>query len=366
MWDQTTRHYWYFDTWYFEVRTRGSFALGSVGCAVSPARRIPCVYVLTNSMEAAAEGEVPAEVLRALFAHAGAALGGRGAASAARVSRAWRAAAGSDGVVRAALGSNDADERVRGCKVVSTAARAGPRADAHEGSAAVDAAAAEMKGTFDALLEALLRDGEARVRREAARALWVLSRGEVTPERAKAIAAALDGEALFTLEGHGDTVISVCFSPDGKQLATGSGDRTVQLWDVETGACVKTLQGHGDGVFSVCFSPDGRWLALGSADNTVRLWDMETGVCVRTLKGHGNSVWGNVVLVHSVCFSPDGRQLASGSSDDTLQLWDAETGACVKALEGHGDEVTSVCFSPDGRRLASGSYDATARLWLLV
>ena len=70
-------------------------------------------------MEAAAEGEVPAEVPRALFAHGGAALGSRGAASAACVSRAWRAAAGPHGVVRAALGSEDADERVRGCKAVA-------------------------------------------------------------------------------------------------------------------------------------------------------------------------------------------------------------------------------------------------------
>ena len=82
------------------------------------ARRV-CACSPTAMEAAAEEAEVPVEVLRALFAHGVAALGGRGAAGAACVSRAWRAAAGPHGVVRAALGSEDADERVQGCKAVS-------------------------------------------------------------------------------------------------------------------------------------------------------------------------------------------------------------------------------------------------------
>ena len=163
-------------------------------------------------------------LLCAVVAHAGATFGARDVASTAAVSRACRAAVGPHGVVRAALGSHNAGERVKGCKVVAAA-----RVRAAEGEGEAASAAALLKSTFDALLEALLRDGEARVRREAVRALWVLSGGDVVPERATAMAEALGGGALFTLEGHGDGVTSVCFSPDGKQLASGSYGRTVQL-----------------------------------------------------------------------------------------------------------------------------------------
>jgi WD40 repeat protein len=98
------------------------------------------------------------------------------------------------------------------------------------------------------------------------------------------------------------SVHSVAFSPDGKQVVSGSGDRTVRFWDATTGATLQSLEGHSDWVNSVAFSPDGKQVVSGSRDRTVRLWDATTGAALQTLEGHSSSV-------NSVAFSPDGKLL---------------------------------------------------------
>jgi WD40 repeat protein len=73
---------------------------------------------------------------------------------------------------------------------------------------------------------------------------------------------------------HSSSVKSVAFSPDGKYLASGSGDKTVKLWSLESQKEVGKLQGHSRNVTSIAFSPDGKYLASGSEDKTVKLWNI--------------------------------------------------------------------------------------------
>ncbi|MGF1990140.1 MAG: caspase family protein [Nostoc sp. ZfuVER08] len=165
------------------------------------------------------------------------------------------------------------------------------------------------------------------------------------------------------LEGHSGPVQSVCFSPDGKMIATASWDNIVKLWSRE-GKELKTLKGHYDGVLSVCFSPNGKTVVSTGWDNTIRIWNLEGQELTQHPLGfgHRDQVW-------CVCFSPDGEMIASASHDRRVKLWNKDgqflRNLCESSTTEHELTVSSVCFSPNGQIIATASYDNTVKLWNL-
>jgi WD40 repeat protein len=158
---------------------------------------------------------------------------------------------------------------------------------------------------------------------------------------------------LKVFSGHTESVESVAFSSDGKQIVSGSVDHTVRIWDSETGDVI-VCNRHNFVVNAVAFSPKGRHIISGGFDG-LRLWDSKNGALISTLAREN---W-----IFCVAFSPDGNQVASGSHSYEVQLWDLKTGAVVKEFKGHTRFVRSVAFSPDGKHIASGSEDHTIRVW---
>ncbi|KAL9026631.1 MAG: hypothetical protein Q9196_004725, partial [Gyalolechia fulgens] len=176
-----------------------------------------------------------------------------------------------------------------------------------------------------------------------------------------------------TFVGHEQDIYSLDFARDGKHIASGSGDRTVRVWDIDSGREVLSLN-IDDGVTTVAISPGGEFVSAGSLDKSVRVWDVRSGHLIDRLDGND----GHKDSVYSVAFAPNGRSLVSGSLDKTIKMWELadarammgpgmgsreRTGKCVKTFEGHKDFVLSVALTPDGRWVLSGSKDRGVQFW---
>ncbi len=164
------------------------------------------------------------------------------------------------------------------------------------------------------------------------------------------------GSELPVAGGQTDSVYDVAFSGNGRLIAWGGKGRTVKILDTVTGKLQK-LNGQGDSVLALAFSPDGHWLASSAGIDfvyTIVVWEVATGKELQPLRGHTSDV-------RSVAFSPEGRWLACGNDDGKVVLWDLLAGQELRSTIHQA--VQYVAFSPDGKWLASGSKDGTVKFW---
>ncbi|KAM9377819.1 POC1 centriolar protein homolog B [Pholidichthys leucotaenia] len=157
-------------------------------------------------------------------------------------------------------------------------------------------------------------------------------------------------------KGHRDAVTCADFNPDRKQLASGSADKTLMIWNLAPKARAFRYVGHQDVVTGVQFSPSGNLVASSSKDRTVRLW-------VPNMKGESKLFKAHTAAVRSVAFSHDGQRLVTASDDKSIKVWSVHRQCFIYSLNQHTNWVRCARFSPDGRLIASCGDDRTVRLW---
>lgn len=166
-----------------------------------------------------------------------------------------------------------------------------------------------------------------------------------------------------SMPGHTQPVVTALFSPDGRYLASGSGDNTVRFWDISTETPRFEGKAHRQYVLALAWSPDGSRLASGDKLGHVVIWDPETGQQVgRTLSGHKQFITG--LAWQPLHLTKDGecRLLASSSKDGDVRIWDAITAKFVLALTSHTQSVT--CLRWGGTDLIyTASQDRTIKVW---
>lgn len=142
---------------------------------------------------------------------------------------------------------------------------------------------------------------------------------------------------IINPNGHKGQVRTMAVTSDKKQVVTGSFDKTVRVWDIESGEMVREILGEiGTGsngmIYSLALSPDDKYLATGgwfgendASENIgdIRIYDFKTGKLLHVLKGHVN-------VIHALAFLPDGKRLLAGDGNRELVLWDVETRQIVR------------------------------------
>ncbi len=225
----------------------------------------------------------------------------------------------------------------------------------------------------------------------------------ISDEQGVALRSLMSGQVIRTFHDpqQYDPTISVDISPDSKYVVTGSGtllgqgypDNAVRIWDAATGRLLRIVdhpvsdingiqvKGNLSKINAVRFSPDGKYVASGSGDSWLemgieyddfaRLWDVATGKELAvygfhdhtSMSKHSATCIGHAGEVTAIAFSPSGKLIATGGNDNKIFVWETLTGRHIGSFSGHTQSVRHVLFSSDETQIVSRSSDGVAKLW---
>jgi WD40 repeat protein/serine/threonine protein kinase len=176
------------------------------------------------------------------------------------------------------------------------------------------------------------------------------------------------GKLLHVLRGHEYVVQSVAAAVAGSEVASVGWDGTLRFWDLDRGVQKRVIRpelsvlphprsdGFRNFLFDVAYSKDDRNVLIGCEDGVMRLFSRDTGKLLREFKGHTG-------FVYNVSVKSDGKKYASAGEDGTVRIWDAESGEQLLRYRGHRDRVTTVAFAWGGHSVFSASADGAMRVW---
>ncbi|KAG2370149.1 U3 small nucleolar RNA-associated protein [Suillus spraguei] len=175
-------------------------------------------------------------------------------------------------------------------------------------------------------------------------------------------------KSLTTHKAHEKDINSLDVAPNDRLLASGSQDRTAKVYEIDFSRAsgdrsahgeiklLGTCKGHKRGIWTVKFGRSERVLATGSGDKTVKLWNLEDFTCVKTFEGHTNSVL-------RVDFINHGMQLVTSASDGLVKLWNVREEECTATMDNHEDKVWALAVSTDERTIVSAAADSIVTFW---
>lgn len=167
---------------------------------------------------------------------------------------------------------------------------------------------------------------------------------------------------VSSIAGHGEAIVSASFSPDGRGLASGSGDTTVRFWDIETKTPYRTCQGHRNWILAVAWSPDAKVVVSGCRNGELNLWDPKDGEKLNKKPLIGHTKWITCLAWEPMNCNHECRRFASSSKDATVRIWDTKLQRCELVLGGHSMSVTCVKWSANGL-IYTSSQDRSVKVW---